>query len=74
MRKPYLGIVAVVLVVLILQGFNLSTARETKPPASASANVSDAQIVDAENQPGNWLTYGRTYSEQRFSPLQVDQR
>jgi alcohol dehydrogenase (cytochrome c)/quinohemoprotein ethanol dehydrogenase len=71
MRKPYLGIVAVVLVVLILQGFNLSTARETKPPASASANVSDAQIVDAENQPGNWLTYGRTYSEQRFSPLQV---
>jgi alcohol dehydrogenase (cytochrome c)/quinohemoprotein ethanol dehydrogenase len=33
------------------------------------AKVSDAQIVRADDQPGNWLTYGRTYSEQRFSPL-----
>ena len=33
------------------------------------ANVSDAQIVHANDAPGNWLTYGRTYSEQRFSPL-----
>src|SRR6202022_2359454 len=26
-------------------------------------------IVNAENDPNNWLTYGRTYSEQRYSPL-----
>ncbi|HUJ94432.1 MAG TPA: PQQ-dependent dehydrogenase, methanol/ethanol family [Terriglobales bacterium] len=31
--------------------------------------VTDAQIVHADEQPGNWLTYGRTYNEQRFSPL-----
>ena len=35
----------------------------------AASKVSDEQIVHAESQPGNWLTYGRTYSEQRFSPL-----
>jgi alcohol dehydrogenase (cytochrome c)/quinohemoprotein ethanol dehydrogenase len=69
MRKLNVGVVAVVLGVLILEGYNLSTARETKSPAAA--NVSDAQIVQAESQPENWLTYGRTYSEQRFSPLRA---
>ena len=30
----------------------------------------DAQrIIDADKEPGNWLEHGRTYSEQRFSPL-----
>ncbi|WP_321396131.1 PQQ-dependent dehydrogenase, methanol/ethanol family [Emcibacter sp.] len=27
------------------------------------------RIVNAEAEPQNWLSYGRTYSEQRFSPL-----
>ena len=74
MREPSVRIrlVAVVLGVLLFQGDNRSIARETKSQA-ASAGVSDAQIVKAESQPGNWLTYGRTYSEQRFSPLkQID--
>ena len=31
--------------------------------------VDAARIVDADKEPGNWLTHGRTYSEQRFSPL-----
>ena len=74
MREPNVGVVAVVLGVLIFQGYNLSTAGETKSQAAAAASVSDAQIVKAESQPGNWLTYGRTYSEQRFSPLkQIDE-
>lgn len=36
---------------------------------AASVNVTDSQIVQADSHPENWLTYGRTYSEQRFSPL-----
>jgi quinohemoprotein ethanol dehydrogenase len=73
MRKPKVGVgvVAVVLSVLIFRGYNLSTARETKSQEAAPANVSDAQIVKAESQPQNWLTHGRTYSEQRFSPLRA---
>jgi quinohemoprotein ethanol dehydrogenase len=41
------------------------------PASSAprSANVSGARLVAADSDPGNWLTHGRTYSEQRFSPL-----
>jgi alcohol dehydrogenase (cytochrome c)/quinohemoprotein ethanol dehydrogenase len=71
MRKAGIRVFAVVLGVLILQGFNALSAREAEPQAATAAKVSDAQIVKAESQPGDWLTYGRTYSEQRFSPLRA---
>src|SRR5258706_15900885 len=35
----------------------------------AAANVDAARMMNAERNAGNWLSYGRTYSEQRFSPL-----
>jgi PQQ-dependent dehydrogenase (methanol/ethanol family) len=31
--------------------------------------VDQSRIENADSEPGNWLSYGRTYSEQRFSPL-----
>lgn len=31
--------------------------------------VDDARLVGAGANPDNWLTCGRTYAEQRFSPL-----
>jgi quinohemoprotein ethanol dehydrogenase len=34
-----------------------------------AANVDDARLVNAESEPGEWMSHGRTYSEQRFSPL-----
>ena len=38
--------------------------------AAPGGRVVDARrIVGADAEPGNWLTHGRTYSEQRFSPL-----
>jgi glucose dehydrogenase len=36
---------------------------------AAIAAVDGARIEAADSEPGNWLTHGRTYSEQRFSPL-----
>jgi quinohemoprotein ethanol dehydrogenase len=65
MQGPRVG-VAVILILWICEH---SLSPQARTPVMASANVSDAQIVHAEDQPGNWLTYGRTYSEQRFSPL-----
>ncbi|HSF99604.1 MAG TPA: PQQ-dependent dehydrogenase, methanol/ethanol family [Vicinamibacterales bacterium] len=32
-------------------------------------SVDDARLAGANADAGNWLTYGRTYDEQRFSPL-----
>jgi quinohemoprotein ethanol dehydrogenase len=31
--------------------------------------VNGERIINADEEPGNWLTHGRTYGEQRFSPL-----
>jgi len=37
------------------------------------ADVNESRIIHADREPGNWMTYGRTYGEQRFSPLhQID--
>ena len=34
-----------------------------------AANVDAARLTDADKDPGDWMSHGRTYSEQRFSPL-----
>ena len=42
---------------------------------ATAANVNGQRISNADSEPGNWLTHGRTYSETRFSPLrQIDDR
>jgi quinohemoprotein ethanol dehydrogenase len=41
--------------------------------AARAETVVDDQALGDESQGANWLSYGRTYSEQRFSPLkQID--
>jgi len=38
--------------------------------SAAPASIVDADaIINADETPGEWLSHGRTYSEQRFSPL-----
>jgi len=60
-----------VAVIALLSG-ELSLTPQTSPPAIP--NVTDTRIIHADEQPENWLTYGRTYSEQRFSTLkQIDE-
>ena len=34
-----------------------------------AANVDAVRLTNADKDPGNWMSQGRTYSEQRFSPL-----
>lgn len=34
-----------------------------------SLSVSDQRLADAAAEPGNWLSHGKTWREQRFSPL-----
>ena len=38
--------------------------------AMMSANVDANRIINANSEPGSWLSHGRTYDEQRFSPLE----
>jgi quinohemoprotein ethanol dehydrogenase len=55
----YRGMVAVL-------SLTLSTAASA---AAGPAAVDGARILAADQEPGNWLTHGRSYDEQRFSPL-----
>ena len=50
---------------LLLCAVGLGQARATETPAKVDA----ARMKNADRDAANWLSYGRTYSEQRFSPL-----
>ncbi|HEX4273408.1 MAG TPA: PQQ-binding-like beta-propeller repeat protein [Rhizomicrobium sp.] len=38
-------------------------------PITADVTVTDAMLLGADKDRGNWLLHGRTYDNQRFSPL-----
>ena len=50
-----------------------TVSKDPKAGSDADANpvgyIDEARINNADTEPGNWLAYGRTYEEQRFSPL-----
>ena len=46
------------------------TATVSTPPAPALRGVDANRIMHADAEPGNWLSHGRSYDEQRYSPLQ----
>jgi hypothetical protein len=60
------------LAVRIATWLGLSLLASIAQPAIAAdraADVDGGRIAAADRDPANWMTYGRTYSEQRFSPL-----
>ena len=58
-------------------GVRCAGAPESAPKAptlearirAATGAIDDARLRDADADVGNWLTHGRTYAEQRYSPL-----
>jgi quinohemoprotein ethanol dehydrogenase len=46
-------------------------ARDENSGAEAKQAVNEARVLRADRDPGNWLVHGRTYNEQRFSPLKL---
>ncbi|MEP7311833.1 MAG: PQQ-dependent dehydrogenase, methanol/ethanol family, partial [Pseudomonadota bacterium] len=49
------------------QTANTSSAR----PTGSAANVTAERLTNAAREPAQWMSYGGTYSEQRFSPLKA---
>jgi len=45
------------------------TGATAAPAASAAGRVDAARVAAADAEPGEWLVHGRTFAEQRFSPL-----
>jgi len=60
-------LLAVFWVSLALLAFACRSGSPPRPDEDAS--VTDASLVGADAQVDDWLSYGRTYAEARFSPL-----
>ena len=50
-------------------GSEAATAKSETTQAAAHGPIDRARIIAADTTPGEWLSHGRTYGEQRFSPL-----
>ncbi|MDQ0462684.1 PQQ-dependent dehydrogenase (methanol/ethanol family) [Caulobacter ginsengisoli] len=67
--------IAAVLVIGLAAGLTACgpKAKPGGPPAEPSGTapyvVDGAAIINADANPGEWLSHGRTYNEQRYSPL-----
>lgn len=54
---------------LTIGALALAAAQLGAKPAPAPANVTQARLLAANREPGNWMAPGRTFDEQRYSPL-----
>ena len=68
------GLAWIVAFALLAAGISAcSESRDRAQPASSEPTIVDDAGMANEADGSNWLAYGRTYSEQRFSPLtQID--
>lgn len=55
--------------VLSINGLTCRHPVESASGAMETRIVDGFRLTNADKEPENWLTHGRTYSEQRFSPL-----
>src|SRR5258706_1852405 len=67
MPRPRNVVVITVLALTVCAGSRV--AHNAKSSERRLAEVDGARIINADQEPGNWMSHGRTYSEQRFSPL-----
>ena len=72
-RRPfhYFGFVTVVALLATLSacGGDGTSSTSTQVSLPLFADVSAERLINADSDPGQWMAHGRTYSEQRFSPL-----
>ncbi|MBV9609081.1 MAG: PQQ-dependent dehydrogenase, methanol/ethanol family [Acidobacteria bacterium] len=57
------------LLIGLCPGCGRSASKARSDPPRNPAAVDAERLINADREPGNWMTHGRTYSEQRFSPL-----
>jgi alcohol dehydrogenase (cytochrome c)/quinohemoprotein ethanol dehydrogenase len=71
-RKSKVGPVSRFLASIVFLGMisaACNQARVASDMPSKPADVNESRIINADREPENWMSYGRTYGEQRFSPL-----
>jgi len=71
MFRKFLAVLAVSTILLLATSCRSKSSSPATPSFAGAATVDASRLTHADQEPGNWLTYGRTYSEQRFSPLKL---
>ena len=66
---PKTWFLPLVLSVSIVTGWHAAASAQGTAQDGGAGQVDGTRIASADNEPGQWLSYGRTYDEQRFSPL-----
>ena len=70
MKRKWLRLLAIGIALFCGAGCGSKGGSEEKSGAVLlPANVDESRLLHADQEPGNWMSYGRTYNEQRFSPL-----
>ena len=63
------------LLIVTILSINLTGCDDKPAPASeahikkVTSSIDDAFLANADDNPDNWVTYGKNYAEDRFSPL-----
>src|SRR6188474_22889 len=63
------------LLIVTILSINLTGCDDKPLPASkahikkVTSSIDDAFLANADDSPDNWVTYGKNYAEDRFSPL-----
>lgn len=69
-----IGIIAAAALAIVVGACQRTPEPAAAPPAAAApkrAAVDAARMAAADGEPGNWMSTGRTYAEQHFSPLRT---
>ena len=77
MRRTYTtfrisSIVTIFFALAVISGCSRSSRKPAESRAAdgvKAADIDGARMMNADREPGNWMSYGRSYSEQRFSAL-----
>ena len=66
------SIVTIFFALAVISGCSRSSRKPAESRAAdgvKAADIDGARMMNADREPGNWMSYGRSYSEQRFSAL-----
>jgi len=62
-------LIVILLAILFVRCKNKPVPGSEEHIKAVTSLIDDAYIANADNNPDNWVTYGKNYAEDRFSPL-----
>jgi len=63
--------IALCVIAAFCAGCGRHGAHDDNSGTGAKGPLNEARLLRADGEPGNWMLHGRTYNEQRFSPLKL---